>query len=64
MQLSTQAYRRDITGSVAEHDNKASRKLFAGRGSCLQFVKNSTSSVKHNKVKRNEMMPACSEHLP
>ena len=40
-----QADLRDIMGSVPDHHNKvgkAGRNLFAGGGSCLQFVKNAT----------------------
>lgn len=37
--------------------NKASRHLFAGEGSCLQFAKSAT--VKRNKVRCNKTRYAC-----
>ena len=43
---------------LIEYQNKMSRNLFAGGGSCLQFVKNATP-VKHSKAKHNEMRYAC-----
>ena len=54
-----QAYLRDIAGLVpdncnkVEYHNQASHNLFAGGGSCLQFVKNAIS------MKQNKTRPAC-----
>ena len=49
-----QAYLRDIAVSVLDHHNKMSHSIFAGGGSCLQFVKHTTFE-KHNKAKGNKM---------
>lgn len=35
----TQADLGDITGSVPDHGDRGSHDLFAGGGSCVQFVK-------------------------
>lgn len=48
IQVQLQAHLADIAGSVPEHHNKASItikqvEIFAGEGSCLQFVKNATA---------------------
>ncbi|KAM5253389.1 uncharacterized protein RBU33_024996 isoform 2-T2 [Hipposideros larvatus] len=43
-----------IPPQASKYCNKASCNLFAGGGSCHQFVKNSTS-VKHNKGQHNKI---------
>ena len=51
--LLLQAYFRDIVGLVPDHHKKVSHNLFAGGGSCLQFVKTATS-MKCNEAKHNK----------
>lgn len=60
-ELVVQAYLGDIPGSVSDHCNKGSYNLFAGRGSCLQFVNN--TSMKCNKVRHNKMRFDCIGYL-
>ena len=52
-----QAYLGAIAGSVPDHHSTVSHNLFAGGGSCPQFIKKKkpTTSVEHNKVKDNKM---------
>lgn len=51
--LCIQTHLREITGTAPEHRNKVSHSLFAGGGSCIQFVKN-TTSVKCGRAKCNK----------
>lgn len=53
-----QVYLRDIAGSFPDHHSRANCNLFAGRDSCLQFVKNSTF-VTRRKAKCNQTRHVC-----
>lgn len=53
-----QVYLRDIAGSFPDHHSRANCNLFAGRDSCLQFVKNSTF-VTRSKAKCNQTRYVC-----
>lgn len=52
--FNVQTYLGDTAGSVPDHHKKVSHTFFAGGGSCLQFVRN-TTSVKYSKAKHNKM---------
>lgn len=41
-------------GNKVEYSNKASCNLFDSKESCLQFVNNNATSVKHNKAQHTE----------